>query len=376
MKVSITASTLFLTLFWLPFVLSSCRLTNSPENDRLPQTKFYSNLWTINDDRTGLKQLTFNDQYCHFAQFTPDGKMILAVLSSSSTSDETLYSLDTSTYALTPIVSSNIIQRIGNGFSNDVTCRLIVTPDSKKIIFSKVVFTDDLAGDIYCVNIGGSGLTNLTQFDDSTRVHGISLSGDGKTILYDELTYTHQRNFLRTMDLQGGNKRTLKQFDTTSIYYPQFSPDGTKIVFFEKRNNSDQFTIKAVDVNDTSNVTVIGTTNLNMYPSAPPYFPKLSPQGSVIITEGTEIFSLSILSAVKQDLGLPAFLWLPYFSDDGTMIVYTDEIGNNLYTMGTDGSNKTNVFSIASSMINMIQFPRLTTNNHKIVFLRRQVLTN
>lgn len=355
-----------LTISSILFLFSSCRLLTPDEGDRLPRSQDYSNLWSIGADGSNLNQLTGTDHYCYFAKYLPNGKLIIAVLSDSLGTDQTIYSLDPNNSQFTPIVKKYIMWE-------NVTQRLLMTPDSKKLIFSDHP-SDDLAKDIYCINLDGTGLTNLTGFDDTTGIRGMALSPDGQTILYDEVTYRHKGNRLRVMDLQGANKRTIKTFDTTITYYPQFSPDGQKIIFCQRANTTSYETpILSVNLNDTSIVEQLATSNLRVFPEPSCYFPQISPTGSMLIQLGGGILSLDTKTLSTQPMTKLLYK-LPYYSDDGTKIVCSNGFTWDLNVVSADGTTTTALLSSTSGAVRGITLPRFSPSNDKIIFLARETV--
>ena len=94
------------------------------------------------------------------------------------------------------------------------------SPDGKQVVF------DDYQSSIYSVNVDGSGLRRLHHF--GALPHKPVLAPDGKTILFD-LEPMHGASRLYLMDSNGANVRAIPH--TTSALDASFSPNGKTIVF-------------------------------------------------------------------------------------------------------------------------------------------------
>lgn len=176
-----------------------------------------------------------------------------------------------------------------------------------------IVYRSDESGnqDIWIINTNGTGKMNLTA--DFTGDDGDpNFSPDGTKILF-----TSDRdgdNELYTMDLTGGNVVQLTM-NTGDDIYPAWSHDGTKIAY------SDEGNIAVMDANG---------------------------QNAMTLTSGGLDFS-------------------PSWSPNGSQIAYHAMAGNfEIFVMGSDGSNPTNISMNAAAE----EYPAWSPDGSKIVFRR------
>jgi len=155
---------------------------------------------------------------------------------------------------------------------------------------------------------------------------------------------------LYTMDIEGNalTKPIEPYWDSNSYYYPQFSPDGKKIIYVTNARNYQQYGVFIMNVDGS------GKTNLGGNHSSRPNRPKYSPDGSKIVLYSKKDGSKYEIYLI--DLDKPNNDWVrltnnnnqeryPFFSPDGNKVLFqTDRDGNNeIYIMDLDGSNQTNL---------------------------------
>ncbi|MDX1748177.1 MAG: hypothetical protein R3324_19760, partial [Halobacteriales archaeon] len=157
-----------------------------------------------------------------------------------------------------------------------------------------LLFTSTRDGneEIYRMNLDGSGVVNLT--DHPADDNNARPSPDGTEIVFESDRASGTQIFL--MDIDGSNVRQLTT--TGRNRFPNWSPDGTKIVFWSQTGDDD---IHVMD------------------------------------RDGTNVKNLTS--------GSPAVDKLPMWSPDGSEIVFTsDRDGNNeVFVMNVDGSNPVNL---------------------------------
>ncbi len=140
------------------------------------------------------------------------------------------------------------------------------SPDSLLILFAS-----DRGGawDLWTMRPDGSDLTQLTNTPEVE--FAADWSPDGSTIVYSRNSVDPG---LWLMDANGGNRRRLIPATSAPIDYPTWSPDGSKVAYFqETASGSDIWVVDA----DGSH-----PTNLTNYGSYSNWSPAWSPDGSKI----------------------------------------------------------------------------------------------
>lgn len=125
-------------------------------------------------------------------------------------------------------------------------------------------------------------------------------------------------NQVYQMDLDGSRQRRITQ-DTLDYYHPQFSPDGTRLLFYSRTENNDEIFIMDTSGSDLRNLTnTPGNDNLAQF----------SPDGSKIVftsdRDGNrEIYSMNPDGSEQTRLTENSYPdYCPTFSPDGSQILF------------------------------------------------------
>ncbi len=189
----------------------------------------------------------------------------------------------------------------------------------------KIIFSGT-SNQSYTVQPDGSDLVTLAD------VRAPSYSADGTQIVYV------LNDGIWKAKADGSDPVKVLNASSTD-FEPTWSPDGTKIIFWSSRVGAPQ--IFLVDA-DGANLTQL--TN-----GGPSFYPSFSPDGTKILfhTVGVGIRTMlpdgTNIEAIAGTINAQRPRWSP----DGTKIVYNQGAGGSSYwqifTMDTDGSNKTNI---------------------------------
>ncbi|MGB7201973.1 MAG: FG-GAP-like repeat-containing protein [Pyrinomonadaceae bacterium] len=194
-------------------------------------------------------------------------------------------------------------------------------------------------GDIFTINADGTGSTNITNnaaFDD-----GPNYSPDGSKIVF--FTSRDGNEEIYRMDADGSNPVRLTN-NTASDTVPFYSPDGASIVFQSLRDGNSE--IYKMNADGTNQVRLTNNTADDSQPA-------FSPDGSRIVFISGNLPTLWTMGAdgsnpqpISPPTGIAPFYQRPSYSPDGSKIIFTfspDAVGAPplLWTMNVDGSNRT-----------------------------------
>ena len=222
------------------------------------------------------------------------------------------------------------------------------SPDGKKFTYmSYEGFNDGKQtgpqkdAEIYTINVDGSGKTNVTN-NNSYDVAS-SYSPEGKRIAYTHWDGHDDEIYTTNTDGTGEFRVTDNR---TNEFDPYYSPDGKKIVFSgEKRRlffpGTYTVEIYTIGVHGKNRVRL---TNNSTYD----YFPEYSPDGSRIAFSATGkkhsgIYTIGARGGGKTKVAEGGDD--PSYSPDGTKIVYYtgNDLHGKIYTINVDGGGKSKV---------------------------------
>ena len=177
-------------------------------------------IYTVAEDGSDLRRITFNTGTDHSPSWSPDGKK-LAFISHRGPGVE-IYSMNRD--------GSGIRQLTNLEDKTIGIADLAWSPDGRKIAFSAIPNGPDF-WEVYVMNASGSGVTRLTNALGDDR-HP-SWSPDGSRIVFaSTFGEPYGASGIAIMNADGSAPEPM--FDcATNCYHPAFSPDGTRLVYNE-----------------------------------------------------------------------------------------------------------------------------------------------
>jgi Tol biopolymer transport system component len=197
-------------------------------------------IFTINPDGTGLKQLTFNTLEEYSPIFSPDGTKIVYTSRGDDTSNP---QRDCEVYVMSSLDGTGKVNLTNNGtYVNDYDPKF--SPDGQWIAYeSRGTQTSNPEGDgeVYRMNaLDGTGQINLSN-NGSGVSDGFPVYSPGGTRIayYSSGIQTSNPQgdgeVYRMNTLDGTGKRNLSNNGSgVNDYFPIFSPDGTKIAYYSE----------------------------------------------------------------------------------------------------------------------------------------------
>jgi WD40 repeat protein len=171
------------------------------------------NIWTMNPDGSGLRQMTTSG-VDDVPSWSADGQKI--AFASRRDGDSEIYSVDVSTGTQT---------RLTNDPASDY--KPTWSPDGRKIAFAR----SEPAYEIYVMNADGTGVTSLTAGQGGAEP---DWSPDGRKIAF---TFFDDTQNIYLMNVDGTGRTPLTKYGPGSrngfwqARRPDWSPDGARIVF-------------------------------------------------------------------------------------------------------------------------------------------------
>jgi TolB protein len=328
-------------------------------------------IFSMNPDGSGVKQLTFNEVNDYEPTLSPDATKIAyqseGIQSSNQEGDTEVYVMNASDGSAKKNLSNN-------GLSVDDYAP-VYSPDGKKIAYqSQFDQASNSEGDweVYRVNtLDGSGKKNLSNNGPEVDDTSPTFSPDGTKIAYTSRgaqtsNSGGDQEIYRMNTLDGTGKKNLTNNDVNDSN-PDFSPDGQKIAYqswgvqsSNPEGDVDIYRINALDGSGKRNL-----TNNGLY--VEDTSATFSPDGTKVLYESygaqtsnlegdAEIYRMNTLDGKgKKNLSNTASGVsdiVPDFSPDGTKVTYVSsgvqssntEGDFEVYRMNSlDGSGQTNL---------------------------------
>ena len=226
-----------------------------------------SEIFKMNPDGTGLKQLTFNTASDTNPSFSADGSVVVFASNRDGNSEIYLMSPDGVTQLRvtdntvpddSPVVSlegdiayqslrdgnqeiivreAGVERNLTNNSAEDYSPAF--SPDGSKIAFESYRDGD---GEIYVTDVDGTNLKKLTK--NAVPDLYPDWSPDGQRIAFT--SYRSSNYDISVMNASDGTGRTRLTRNATSDFAPAWSPNGKKIAFTSRRNgNYDIYAVNA-----------------------------------------------------------------------------------------------------------------------------------
>ena len=194
-----------------------------------------SEIFTINPDGTGLKQLTTNTGDDREPTLSPDGQKIAYTSQGDPTSNP---GGDYEVYLMNAADGSGQTNLSNSGATDGTP---VFSPDGQKIAYeSHHIQTSNPEGDseVYLMRASdGSGQINLSNNAGGVADYGAAFSPDGQKVAYSSegiQTSNSQGDseVYRVNALDGtGQKNLSNNGADVDDYFPTYSPDGTKVAY-------------------------------------------------------------------------------------------------------------------------------------------------
>ncbi|MFC1942916.1 hypothetical protein ACFLWU_06870 [Chloroflexota bacterium] len=331
------------SIFIVAILLASGCIGQEQESE-IGKIAFVSNrdgnkeIYVINTDGSGIRRLTNNNSYNDiFPVLSPDGKKIAFIfVSYLGTSGLFLMNTDGGE----KVKSTDNLTDYGD---------LEWSPDGTKILF--IGRQDKKADGIYTINADGSGLRKLTNgggsgwaptwSPDGTKI--AFTMGPGLSDMMPPGTTT-----IWVMNSDGSNQVPIKKYSGPIGYaaYPDWSPDGEKLVFVTSIDGILQTCVMNADGSDQVNLSKYEDSQFREY------WAEWSPNGSKIAfvreysSSGEwEIVVMNPDGSDKRVVSSNCTKYLQNFawSPDGNRIAYASKSSSDdwpIYIEDADGSNK------------------------------------
>jgi Tol biopolymer transport system component len=335
-------------VFCFFLLISGC----STGDDKFPDYREYSEIYSMNVDGTNLGKLTEDKKYITFMQYLGKSDKILFV--------------QNGTYIMN---SDGSERQLLSTKSINRNCK--VTQDEKTIYFVETKTVGLKVNSIlYTMLVHTGELKEI--LNDSSEIHQMTISLDGSQLLYVSFSrspFTCSLYLLNSVTLE---KKKVKEW-ANDLYcsFPQFLQNGNSILFFEKiySNRNDAF-LRIMDLTDSSKTNILDTVSSSYYEYA---YPKLNSNDEIFYTKNG-ITVLNVNSNQKKSI--PTLFLIDYdfinWSYDGTKVTSTENINTQLIIYSLNDASLTKLKPDEGDInSDPYRYPFLNYNNSKIFFTIR-----
>ncbi len=269
-------------------------------------------IYTMNADGTNQTQLTNDTLDFLYPEWSPDGKKIVFV--QGRTKGSGIFTMNADGTSITSLPDSA---------GDDYNERAIWSPDGSKIVF--------VGGGISVMNSDGTNPHYLASGTSPVW------SRDGSKIAFFSQGGFGDPEQIFVINTDGSNIRQLTNGSFRN-WFPNWSPDGTKIVFESERDGDYEIYTMMADGTQQSRLTVNASGDR---------FPNWSPDGKSIafVRSDSTVYVMNQDGTNQQKVtstpplrGMPSVLTpFPRWSPDGTKVLF---VSGQICIVNPDGTNQ------------------------------------